>query len=92
MIDYNVVLYIGAHFHTYERLYPFFKGNQFKKIMPPYSLTNSTKYLVSIVEGIAGNDEIIVEFYLKILNFTAAVSYNKTGYGIMNVGDKSLTY
>ena len=56
MIDYNVALYIGAHFHSYERLYPFFKGNQFKKMMPPYELTKTSKYLISIVEGIAGND------------------------------------
>ncbi len=60
MIDYNVALYIGAHFHTYERLYPYRKGGQFAKILPPYSLSKSTKYLVSIVEGIAGNDELIV--------------------------------
>ena len=39
MIDYNVALYLGAHFHTYERLYPFVKGGQFNKILPPYTLT-----------------------------------------------------
>lgn len=92
MIDYNVLLYIGAHFHSYERLYPFFKGNEFKKIMPPYNFNRTSKYLISIVQGIAGNDELIVQFYIKILNFTAAVSYAKTGYGIMKVDSKRLQY
>lgn len=33
-----------------------------------------------------------MEFYIKILNFTAAVSYGKTGYGIMKVDNKRLQY
>jgi len=60
--------------------------------LPPYNFTKTSKYLVSIVEGIAGNDELIVEFYIKILNFTAAVSYAKTGYGVMKVNDSRLQY
>jgi hypothetical protein len=48
--------------------------------------TKETKFLPSIVEGIAGNDKSIVDEYLKIENFTAGLSYNKTGFGIMKVG------
>lgn len=48
--------------------------------------------MVSIVEGIAGNDELIVEFYIKILNFTAAVSFNQTGFGIVDIGPTQLKY
>lgn len=55
-------------------------------------MTKSTKYLVSVVEGIAGNDKSIVETYGKLSNFTAALSYNQTGYGIMEIGTKTLTY
>lgn len=60
MIDHNVVLYIGAHYHTYERLYPYEKGGNFTEIPSPYDLTNETNYLPSVVEGIAGNDKSIV--------------------------------
>lgn len=92
MVDYDTVFYIGAHYHTYERIYPYIKGGDFKLIPGPYNLTRSTKYLISIVEGIAGNDKSIVETYGKLSNFTAALSYNVTGYGIMNVNEKLLTY
>lgn len=44
------------------------------------------------MEGIAGNDKSIVESYGKLSNFTAAVSYNQTGYGVMGVGPKMMTY
>jgi hypothetical protein len=49
MIDYNAVFYIGAHYHTYERIYPYIKGGNFKLINNPYQLTKSTKYLISVV-------------------------------------------
>lgn len=92
MVEYNSVFYIGAHYHTYERIFPYIKGGDFKLIPGPYSLTKNTKYLVSVVEGIAGNDKSIVESYGKLSNFTAALSYNVTGYGIMNVNSRQLTY
>ena len=92
MVDYDTVFYIGAHYHTYQRIYPYIKGGDFKLIPGPYNLTRNTKYLISVVEGIAGNDKSIVETYGKLSNFTAALSYNVTGYGIMNVNEKTLTY
>lgn len=92
MVDYNVVFYIGAHYHTYERLYPYIKGADFKLSPQPYRLSESSKYLVSVVEGIAGNDKSIVEQYKEISNYTAALSYNQTGYGIMRVGPTDLRY
>lgn len=88
MVDYDSIFYIGAHYHTYERIYPYIKGGNFKISPSPYNMSRSSKYLVSVVEGIAGNDKSIVEEYGKLSNFTAALSYNITGYGIMNVNTK----
>ena len=31
MMQYNVPLYIGAHYHTYERVYPYYKNDSFVK-------------------------------------------------------------
>lgn len=62
MMEYNVALYIGAHYHTYERDYPFFKNDTFLAQESPYTwITGGNKNyldnsLLSIVEGIAGND------------------------------------
>jgi hypothetical protein len=92
MVDYNVVFYLGAHYHTYERIYPYLRGGNFTLIPQPYSLTPSTKYLPSIVEGIAGNDKSIVDSYGKLSNFTAALSYNITGFGIMKASPIKLSY
>lgn len=92
MIDYDTVLYIGAHYHTYERLYPFTKQGEFLAVPPPYTLTKSTNYLISVVEGIAGNDKSIVDKYDKVHNYTAALSYNQTGYGLASIGNKELKY
>lgn len=62
MIEYNVALYMGAHYHTYERVYPYFSNNTFKKVESPYVWNQggasdpADNTLLSIVEGIAGND------------------------------------
>jgi len=29
MIDNDICLYIGAHYHTYQRLYPYYKNGNF---------------------------------------------------------------
>ncbi len=39
MIDYDVVFYMGAHYHTYERIFPYQKGGNFSLIPSPYDLT-----------------------------------------------------
>lgn len=63
MIDFNVVLHVGSHYHTYERISPFMKNGEFKLVPSPYIHTKETKFLPSIVQGIAGNDQSIVESY-----------------------------
>ena len=93
MIDHHSVFYLGAHYHTYERLFPFIgKGNFDLQNPGPYHLTDSSRYLVSVVEGIAGNDDKIVESYGSIQPYTATLSFNQTGYGVMRVGQQSLSY
>ena len=48
--------------------------------------------MVSVVEGAAGNDINLVESYTSLQNFTAAVSYNITGYGVLSVGQGKSSY
>jgi hypothetical protein len=48
--------------------------------------------MVSIIEGIAGNDIDIVESYDHIKDFTAQVAYGKTGVGLLEVGKEGLRY
>jgi hypothetical protein len=56
MNDYGYSMYIGAHTHTYERLYPYYKG-EVTPLDGPYHNIDS---LIPIVEGVAGNDKDIV--------------------------------
>lgn len=48
--------------------------------------------LISVVEGVAGNDLSIAETYDNFHDFTAAYSYNVTGYGIVQIGSLRLNY
>lgn len=56
MNDYRYDMYLGAHTHTYERQFPYFKGNV-TPLEGPYHNIDS---IVSVVEGVAGNDKDIV--------------------------------
>ena len=89
MFQFNVPLYLGAHFHAYERHFPFKKDGTYvktSKIVWDYDQKEEDRRLVSIVEGSAGNDLSMVENYDKLRDFTAGYSYNVTGYAIVRVG------
>lgn len=64
MLDNNVSLYIGAHYHTYQRAFPYKKGDTFTTQKNGFRANDG--YLISIVEGVAGNDKDIVESIDKI--------------------------
>lgn len=81
MNDYHVDLYIGAHVHTYERQYPWRKGTV-AAVEGPY---HNIDALVTVVEGVAGNDKDIVEETYPLKSFTAAVTHNETGFGMLVV-------
>lgn len=51
----------------------------------PYYADKMGDCMVSILEGIAGNDDKIVETYDKVKTYTAALSFGKTGVGLMTV-------
>lgn len=57
-------LYLGAHYHTYQRLYPYLKDGTFSNQKDHYKAESG--YIISIVEGVAGNDKDIVETIDKI--------------------------
>ena len=39
-IDLKVSLYIGAHYHSYQRVYPYIGNGQTIPLNPPYTLTS----------------------------------------------------
>lgn len=41
--------------------------------------------MISIIDGIAGNDDKIVETYPGLQPFTAKVSFGQTGFGLLSV-------
>ena len=60
MVENQVVFYIGAHWHTYERIKPYLIGGNFTTDDQPYKINKNTQSLISVVEGISGNDKSIV--------------------------------
>lgn len=85
MFSNNIKFYIGAHYHTYERLYPYCKNGTFSLVPPPYDSESLKECMVSVIEGIAGNDDKIVEVYKVVNEYTAKLSFNKTGVGLLRV-------
>lgn len=83
MIDSGVSLYIGAHYHTYQRLFPYLRNGSFSTQQDHY--TSDGDYLITIVEGVAGNDKDIVEKIDTIEGFTAAYTVNETGFAVLKV-------
>lgn len=81
---------MGAHYHTYQRIHPYQRDNTFIKVEGDYK--THQKYLVSIVEGVAGNDKDIVESIDKIEDFTAAYTVNETGFGVLTVDSSEVVY
>lgn len=79
--DQKINLYLTAHVHTYERQYPYYKG-KILYVDGPYSNMDS---LVSIVEGVAGNDQGLVEEAYPLKDFTVKATFNETGFGILTV-------
>lgn len=59
MYDAKVSLYFGAHDHSYQRSLPIYSDGSFSKKTNNYNSNDG--YIISIVEGVAGNDEGIVE-------------------------------
>jgi hypothetical protein len=90
MFDAGVSLYIGAHYHTYQRAYPYLKDNTFVPQTGNYR--SNENYLISIVEGVAGNDKDIVESIDKIEDFTASYTINETGFGVLEIDESAVNY
>ena len=90
MLENEVSLYLGSHEHTYQRMHPYRKDDTFSMDEKDYSLEGN--YLVSIVEGVAGNDKEIVESIDTIEDFTAAYTVSETGFGILEVSHDSVQY
>jgi len=59
MYNAKVSLYFGAHDHSYQRSLPIYPNGTFSKKSNNYHSDDG--YIISIVEGVAGNDEGIVE-------------------------------
>ena len=80
MIDYDVSLYLGAHTHSYERIYPY-KNGQFALTEGPYSTRD--KQLLSIVDGVAGSDTSIITQIDNPEPYTARYTIKESGFGVL---------
>lgn len=90
MFDAGVSFYIGAHYHTYQRVYPYLRDNTF--LIQDGNYIANEDYIVSIVEGVAGNDKDIVESIDTIEDFTAAYTINETGFGVLQIDQAAVNY
>lgn len=90
MLDSQISLYIGAHLHSYQRAFPYYRNGSFGS--QPDDYRSNDNYLVSIVEGIAGNDNYIIEAIDVIEPFIASYTLNETGFGILSVDTNAVLY
>lgn len=90
MIDYGVSFYIGAHTHSYERNYPYFRNGSFVPLESPYNSEDS--YLISVVEGVAGNDRSIFTVMPEKKEFTARYTVNETGFAVLQSTNEYVSY
>jgi hypothetical protein len=78
MYDFNVLLYLGAHVYTYERIYLFCKNGTFIT-QEPFESSEEDNCLASIVQETPGNDVEIFESYNGIKDFTANAKFGIPG-------------
>jgi hypothetical protein len=90
MFDSKVRLYFGAHDHSYQRQYPYYQNGTFSSSKGGYN--TGEDYIISIVEGVAGNDEGIVEEIDVIKPITASYTVNETGLGLLEVDSARVKY
>lgn len=70
----EVSLYFGAHDHSYQRSLPLYSNGSFSKKTNNYNSKDG--YIISIVEGVAGNDEGIVEEIDEVKDITVSYTVN----------------
>ena len=87
MFNAGVSLYVGAHAHEYNRVYPYYKNNTFSREESPYR--DDQGYMISIVEGVGGSNTDMVESVPKVQNITAAYTVNQTGFGLFTINYNS---
>ena len=97
MMNHNVPLYLSAHYHAFERHYPWNMQRGFMKINNPYRWNRNSafeeRYMISVVNGLGGNDKGLDETPVSInATFTAASSFEATGYGILTVNQYRINY
>lgn len=90
MIDAGTSLFLGAHTHSYERNYPYFKDHTFLSMEGPYEA--SAGYLVSVVEGVAGNQISIAESMPQKMDYTAKYTVGETGFGVIKASKSQVSY
>lgn len=54
--------------------------------------TTQEDYIVSIVEGVAGNDEGIVESMDELKDITVSYTVNETGFGLLEIDSERAKY
>ena len=87
---------MGAHYHAYERNYPYTVTGEFDHQESPYlwqeQQTEPTKMrMISTINGIAGSDTLL-DNADGAHDFIDPDSYGITGFGLLRVTTDSLTY
>ena len=77
MFEYKVRLYFGAHDHSYQRTLPMYRNGSFSTRKDNYS--TGEDYIVSLVEGVAGNDEGMVESIDELKDITVSYTVQQGG-------------
>lgn len=49
MFENNIKFYIGSHYHTYERIFPYCKNDTFSFTQSPYNFNSDSNCILSIV-------------------------------------------
>jgi hypothetical protein len=90
MFEHRVRLYFGAHDHSYQRTLPVYRNGTFSTSKDNY--TTAEDYIVSLVEGVAGNDEGIVESIDELKDITVSYTVNETGFGMLEIDTEKAKY
>ena len=84
---------MGGHEHLYEREYPYLGNHRYLVGKEsPYLLDKSSRYLVTCVEGTAGNDRNLEFEVDKLEDYTANIKYGESGYGLVKVTQTDIFY
>lgn len=71
-------------------MFPYYKNGTFSTQLANYRA--SEEYIISFIEGVAGNDESMVEEIEVVKPITASYTVNETGFGLLDIDETQASY